>query len=587
MSKSKHTDFICLMITAVMVLLTGIYLYGAFAGIIPASVQNVSSGQLFSYEELPVYEIDLENTVGLNNGACYEVDGNLYIISSGNYILSGNMEPDHQVVVAVSGGLVRLSMNGISIENTDVVPVEIKEAELVNVYLMENTINTVTASGIAADEQEEGSGCAAIYSKASLEIDGSGTLIVNSSQNGIQTKKNLTVKDGNIQITTGEGASHVVTADITAEKMPGMWNENDSVNRPEMPEEMPEEWMSRGQMPEEPMDFGGKGQRGDFDRQNMPMPDGAEKPREGFKGNRPMDIEPQNNVKEDSSQTKRKGFKAGKNIVIEGGSIIFDCENDAIHGDEDVTILGGIVEIAAGDDAIHADENVTMEDGVVQITACYEGLEGKRIIINGGNISLISYDDGFNASDGSSSGFGFGKVATEGELPLLEINGGIISVNASGDGLDSNGDLVIRGGTVLVDGPTNSGNGALDSGTESGGDCYITGGTVLALGASGMAESFSKNSSQVFIDAAMDFQYESGDTLLITDAQGNEIFQYEVKKSGNSIVFSSNQLKDGEKYIITVGDHFTEATAGLESSLQGGFFGGFGRGGRNPDFSGQ
>lgn len=155
MSKSKHTDFICLMITAVMVLLTGLYLYGAFTGIIPSSVQTVSSGQLFSYEELPVYEIDLEDTAGLNNGVCYEVDGNLYIISSGNYILSGNMEPDHQVVVAVSGGVVRLSLNGISIENTDVVPVEVKEAELVNVHLMENTINTVTASKIVADGNEE------------------------------------------------------------------------------------------------------------------------------------------------------------------------------------------------------------------------------------------------------------------------------------------------------------------------------------------------------------------------------------------------------------------------------------------------
>ncbi len=582
MSKSKHTDFICLMITAVMVLLTGIYLYGASTGIIPASVQTISSGQLFSYEELPVYEIDLENTAGFNNGACYEMDGNLYIISSGNYILSGNMEPDHQVVVAVSGGLIRLTLNGISIENTDVVPVEVKEAELVNVHLVENTINIVTASEIVADENEEGSVCAAIYSKASLEIDGSGTLMVSSSQNGIQTKKNLTVKDGNIQITTGEGASQVIPADTVSEKMPGMRSETDSVNRPEMPEELPEEMpeggMSRGRMSEEPMDLDRQGQKGDFNRQDMPGQSGTEKSREGFKGNRPMDMEQGSNAEEDPSQTKKKGFKAGKDIVIEGGTITFNCENDAIHGDENVTILSGTVEIAAGDDAIHADGDVTLENGTILITASYEGIEGKQIIVNGGEISLISSDDGFNASDGSSSGFGFGKVTTEGELPLLEINGGIISVNASGDGLDSNGDLVIHGGTVYIDGPTNSGNGALDSGSESGGDCYITGGTVLALGASGMAECFSENSSQVFLDAALDFQYESGDALVITDALGNEVFQYEVKKSGNSVIFSSELLKNGETYTITVGGNCTESTAGLESSLQGGFSGRFGRG---------
>lgn len=152
--------------------------------------------------------------------------------------------------------------------------------------------------------------------------------------------------------------------------------------------------------------------------------------------------------------------------------------------------------------------------------------------MNGGEISLTSSDDGFNASDGSSSSFGFGLGKTEGELPLLEINGG----------------------------------------------------TVLALGASGMAERFSENSKQVFIDAVLDFNYERGDILLIKDAKGNEIFQYQVKKSGNSVIFSSDQLKDGEKYIITVGDHTTEVTAGLESSLKGGIFGGSGRdtiGGRN------
>lgn len=368
-----------------------------------------------------------------------------------------------------------------------------------------------------------------------------------------------------------------------------MRSETDSVNRPEMPEELPEEMpeggMSRGRMSEEPMDLDRQGQKGDFNRQDMSGQSGTEKSREGFKGNRPMDMEQGSNAEEDSSQTKKKGFKAGKDIVIEGGTITFNCENDAIHGDENVTILSGTVEIAAGDDAIHADGDVTLENGTILITASYEGIEGKQIIVNGGEISLISSDDGFNASAGSSYGFGPGK--TEGDLPLLEINGGIISVNASGDGLDSNGDLVIHGGTVYIDGPTNSGNGALDSGSESGGDCYITGGTVLALGALGMAERFSESSSQVFLDAALDFQYESGDTLVITDAQGNEIFRYEVKKSGNSVIFSSEQLKDGEKYIITVGDHTTEVTAGLESSLKGGTFGGSGRGDRKPDFSGQ
>ncbi|RYD04943.1 hypothetical protein N752_12205 [Desulforamulus aquiferis] len=56
-------------------------------------------------------------------------------------------------------------------------------------------------------------------------------------------------------------------------------------------------------------------------------------------------------------------------------------------------------------------------------------------------------------------------------------------INASGDGIDSNGSLYMDGGTVLVNGPTNNGNGPLDHDRMA----EITGGTLVAAGSSGMA----------------------------------------------------------------------------------------------------
>ncbi len=158
-------------------------------------------------------------------------------------------------------------------------------------------------------------------------------------------------------------------------------------------------------------------------------------------------------------------------------------------------------------------------------------------------------------------------------LPHLTISGGTVRVNAQGDGLDSNGDLLISGGVVLIDGPDNGGNGALDAGTESGGTLRVTGGTVLAIGASGMAECFDSTSTQAFI--SVNTRWNAGDTLLLTDADGTELLRHTAAKSGQSVIFSSPQLQEGATMKVHAGDTETEATAGFESTSGG--FGGFGR----------
>jgi phage baseplate assembly protein gpV len=64
----------------------------------------------------------------------------------------------------------------------------------------------------------------------------------------------------------------------------------------------------------------------------------------------------------------------------------------------------------------------------------------------------------------------------------VDVTGGSLTINAQGDGLDSNGNASISGGTVVVNGPTNSGNGALDVN----GELTVTGGRVAAAGSAGM-----------------------------------------------------------------------------------------------------
>ena len=168
---------------------------------------------------------------------------------------------------------------------------------------------------------------------------------------------------------------------------------------------------------------------------------------------------------------------------------------------------------------------------------------------------------------GSSDSDTANTTTTTTQIQCLAIYGGNIYVNAAGDGLDSNGDLIIYGGNVIVDGPENSGNAALDPGTESGGELIVNGGTVIALGSTGMIEAFSDNSEQNSFIVTIENGYESGDTITIADAEGAVIYEYTAAKSGNAVIFSSEQLTIGENYTVTVNEETQEIT--LDSVCSG------------------
>ena len=92
------------------------------------------------------------------------------------------------------------------------------------------------------------------------------------------------------------------------------------------------------------------------------------------------------------------------------------------------------------------------------------------------------------------------------ESCVLTINGGTVTINADGDGIDSNGYFYINGGTVYVEGPESNGNSALDYGISA----TITGGYFLSTGYSGMAQSFSSDST-VFLHADAFIKYQRND----------------------------------------------------------------------------
>ena len=63
---------------------------------------------------------------------------------------------------------------------------------------------------------------------------------------------------------------------------------------------------------------------------------------------------------------------------------------------------------------MHADDTLSISSGTIDITRSYEGLEGAKVLISGGKISIVASDDGINAAGGSDQsgfgGFGFSHI---------------------------------------------------------------------------------------------------------------------------------------------------------------------------------
>ena len=175
---------------------------------------------------------------------------------------------------------------------------------------------------------------------------------------------------------------------------------------------------------------------------------------------------------------------------------------------------------------------------------------------------------------GGMGGFGGRAESTEVSTEHhIEINGGNIYITSNGDGIDSNGSLIINGGYVVVDGPTNGGNSAIDHD----GHCQVNGGTLIAVGAAGMIEDPAANSAQNVISAYATIS--AGDEITIK-CGNDEIMSYTANKSAGHIMYSSDKLKTGETYTVYVNGN--EAASGtIESALTtmgtaSGNMGGFG-----------
>ena len=249
----------------------------------------------------------------------------------------------------------------------------------------------------------------------------------------------------------------------------------------------------------------------------------------------------------------------GAYTVTAGGDGL-KADNETDEGRGWLLVSGGSLTVSAGDDGVKAFSQLTVAGGMVTVDRSNEGLEAAHIAVSGGTVDVTATDDGVNASGGSSAtgtqaggraagpGGGMGGGESVGDYSV-DVSGGTLTINSQGDGLDSNGNATISGGTVVVNGPSNDGNGALDVN----GELAATGGTVAAAGSAGMAVTPGASSSQSSVQLSFGTAVEAGTTIQLADSNGSVVATFVTAKKTASLVYSSFEIRAGEKYTVYAG----------------------------------
>lgn len=542
--------------------------------------------------------------------------GSVTITEAGTYVLSGTLGNGQVIVDEQAKGTVRLVLNGAHLTDSDNAPIYIKEAGKVVITLQEGTDNSVTdgASYMFADGAED-EPSAAIFSKADLTINGTGKLTVTGNYNdGITGKDDLKIMSGTIEVQAAddgivgkdmiaiqdgyitvhaEGDGIKSTNDKDAAKgfiaiATGTFNitaGNDGIQAETAAviDGGTYTMVTGGGQEKAAVKTGdqggpGMGGGGGFGQR----PEDGTFPAPGEAGGTPpaMDAAPaagqpqaaesgtaaaqtDTAATEETDTVSTKGLKAGGDLTVNGGSFKINSADDALHSNSSISVTDGDFQIATGDDGIHADAQVSISGGTLDITKSYEGIEGADITISGGEIHVTASDDGLNVSwseeDNTAAATGEQGQSGSAGSHMLTISGGKLTVNAAGDGLDSNGSVLMSGGTVIVNGPENSGNGALDYD----GAFNITGGLLIAAGASGMAQAPGEDSGQYSVSMEFAATQQAGTLAHLEDADGKTILTFAPAKSFQSVVVSSPELKEGSYTIYTGGSSTGTEADGL------------------------
>ncbi len=501
-----------------------------------------SSGD-YVWTGVNVTTITLNGNAIVVDGTGVTVNGCIATITSGgDYLVSGTLNDGRIIVDSGDNIIVRLKLNDVDITSTANAPISVLNAEKTVILLADGTQNYVTdpstyVVSIPGDEESN----AAIYSKDDLSISGNGTLTIDANYNdGIASTDGLVINGGTINIDAADDGIRgkdylVVKAGAINIQAGGDGLKSDNY-----------EDVHKGYILIESGDIDITCDADGFDAETDALIMGGT-----------FDVTTGGGSGVPPGSISAKGIKGGQLVVIDDGTFTINASDDAIHSNTGLVLNTGVYTIATGDDAVHADDSLVIEDGSINITKCVEGIESCVITVNGGTIRVAASDDAVNSTAGADVEHNDGSC--------FYINGGYIVLTATnGDGVDSNGNIEMTDGTVIIHGPPHDPEVFCDYN----GTFKLSGGFVVASGSgSHMTESPSASSTQNSLTMMFHSAVGASTIFHLEDSEGNDIVTFQPVHQYQSIMFSSPELVLGKTYTVYRGGTSTGVnTDGVYSS---------------------
>ena len=252
---------------------------------------------------------------------------------------------------------------------------------------------------------------------------------------------------------------------------------------------------------------------------------------------------------------------AGANVIIADGTIntVNGSYVEKIYKPDSVVLSDDKTEVEDADKqhkydgAFYSKRSMNIfggkeNTGVLNIKAENEGLDSEmHLTINGGDIRIESGNDGINTNEDGVS--------------VTTVNGGKLTIKVTGetgegDGIDSNGWLVINGGTVVAAACSNS----ADAGIDSDMGIHINGGTVIATGH--MLDRIEDGGQNY---AVFNFaQKQTGnETVTMKDQDGKAILEIKPENAYSILIFSSPDLTAGTYTLWSNEKQLAGSTSGM------------------------
>ena len=502
MSTSKYFDRICVIVFLAALVITVLFMNGESLGITvvrDADQERYEEGQYFTENDLNgswdpegAEEILLQDTsVNMSGNGAYMRDGDLVITASGRYVIRGSLSNGSIRIDASRNSKIWLLLDGVSLFRQDDACIRIDEADKVFLTLAPGSQNTVESGSVYGEEALSDGTDGVIFARDDLTINGSGALTVRGGcKHGISANDDLVITGGYIDVTS---------------------------------------------------------------------------PEDGIRANDRLNLCSADITVHAGDDAIVLNHDTGT-LCIASGTLTLYAKDDGIHSASDILLNDGSLQITCADDAFHTDAGFSMTGGDIHILDSHEGIEAHDIRISGGTLEILCRDDGMNANSGLNSQdlvIGPDGVQTEtarsapSSLPAVTISGGSIRIynpwGMNADGIDSNGDITINGGSVFISLLGTGENCPLDCGLENGGTLLLNGGIIIACGGTA-AEAVSEASTQCALLYLPESYTSSDMDLVLMEENGETLLSEKIPLSFSSAILSCPGLKKGQAYQLGLGE---------------------------------